>query len=364
MTSRFVFFLALLFAASPARAVDAPAASPITRLVNVAANLEVTVTTGSTTVFKGYTDEHGKFETTPLAPGVYSFQLRIPKTIITSARYTIALSGARPLGDALIGPGVALGMNAEVRRPGPVRGHVNALRALVPVSTTTTANAATPSKVNGPVATRTMAALPSANSPTRRVTSTQPAPVRTTPSSAAVTTTRAATPTPTTSGADASRTMTARPQSGMNSTAGTSTQSAPVRATQASAPAQSTGAATPPSKVNGPGATRTMAAPPRNGISSAATAMSTPAPTVRPTPTSTLPANAEAPSHLEPRPAITQPRIIDGRRCVWVPIAGTNLGHWMPDNTGAQSTNTSRSGVPTAPSPRRAPSPSSTAKRY
>ena len=315
MTSRFIFFLALLFTAASAGAADVTPA-PAIRYVDLAANLEVSVVKGGGTVFKGYTDERGRFETTPLEPGVYIFQLRIPKTMITPARYTLALSGARPLGDALVGGGVALALNAEVRRSGPVRGHVNGRRVIiVPAPAPLTAGAATPSPtVNRPVATRTMA-------------------------------------TP--------------PRSGINSTmTSTATQSAPARSSVAAAPVNRTAVATPSPTMNNPAVTRTMATPPRSSISSVPTATSTASLPLRATLASTASSTAPAPPRLVPRPANSQPRIVNGRRYVWVASApNSNLGYWAPDNIGVQPANAARTNVPTA-QPVRAPSPSPTPRRY
>jgi hypothetical protein len=154
----------------------------VTRLVNVAANLEVTVVSGDTTVYKGYTDGTGRFETTPLEPGIYIFQLRIPRTMITPCRYTLVLGGARPLGDALVGAGVALGMNAQVRRPGPVRGQVTGRRVILVPPTTATAGTATATKTNGPAGTRTSVTLP--RSQTNSTTTMSSIPLRATPVSA------------------------------------------------------------------------------------------------------------------------------------------------------------------------------------
>ncbi len=219
---------------------------------------------GRITVFKGYTDERGRFETTPLEPGVYIFQLRIPQTIInTPARYTLVLSGARPLGDALVGHGVALALNAEVRRPGPVRGHVNGRRVRVAPAPALGAQGATTTAATGnlPVVART------GTTPLRRTSS---------------------------------------------ATIATPTASTPMRAAVVSTPS----------------------------------------------------AASPATPSLIPRPANSQPRLVNGRRYVWVSNGpDSNLGSWVPDNTGAPVSKAAGGNVPSARSVR-PPSASPTPRRY
>ncbi len=231
----------------------------------------------SGTVFRGVTDGNGRFETTPLEPGVYFIQLRIPKTIAVPTRYTLALSGARPLGDALTGPGVALGMNAEVRRLGPVRGFVNGRRVAV---------APTP-------------AAP------------MPAPALLSPGAYR-----------------------------------------PLSANRAPVPASSpaVGALT---------VARPMGTPARTAINPGTTIVAASPPTLAASPargTMALPT-------LLPRPANSQPRLVNGRRYVWVASGrDSNLGYWASDNTAAQPAPGVRATVPSTSAVTR-PSPSPTPRR-
>lgn len=77
---------------------------------NVAPNIEVTVKQASRTLFKGITDASGRFFTTPLEPGVYTFELRRPKTALP-AQYFLLLSGAKPVSPATSDRRVVLRMH-------------------------------------------------------------------------------------------------------------------------------------------------------------------------------------------------------------------------------------------------------------
>jgi hypothetical protein len=111
---------------------------------SAAPGMQVVVKAGRATVFDGITDGTGRFVTAPLEPGVYTFEVRIPKNVVPPpARYFLALSGAKPVGDPMMKKGVPLMMGAEVRRPTSVRGQVTARRVTIVPAATTTA-AATP----------------------------------------------------------------------------------------------------------------------------------------------------------------------------------------------------------------------------
>lgn len=98
---------------------------------NGAPGLEVVAKIGRTVVFQGLTDGTGRFTTGPLEPGIYTFEVRVPKTIITPARYFLALSGAKPVSEPMMGPGLALSMNAQVRSARQVRGQVTGRRVII-----------------------------------------------------------------------------------------------------------------------------------------------------------------------------------------------------------------------------------------
>ena len=128
--------------------------------------LEVVASNGSAKVFQGLTDGSGRFSTGPLPPGMYKFEVRVPKTFITPARYFLALSGARPLGEPMMSRGVAVAMDAQVRRVGEVRGQVTARPVMIvpaansaPAATTTVPRTA-PSPAPAPAAMPTRSAVP------------------------------------------------------------------------------------------------------------------------------------------------------------------------------------------------------------
>jgi len=209
---------------------------------NPAPNVAVIVTNSQgTAVFEGITDGTGRFVTPPLAPDLYTIELRSLKTA-APARYFLALSGARPVGQAM-GNLMALKMQAQVTSTKPVTGEVRALRVvLVPASPTPAANPLTPA-----------------------VTSS--APVRTT-------------------------------------TAATASSPSATVAAPVSRPAA------------GPATSASF-------LSAARLPSSTPA---RPAPMSPL-------IH---RPAVTQPRTINGQRYVWQQASPTStLGRWVPESVPA-----------------------------
>ena len=103
--------------------------SPTAFASNPAPGVQVIVKNGSSTVFRGVTDGSGKFYTPPLAAGTYLFDVRGPKALAPN-RYFLALSGARPLGEAMTNTAGDLAMQAEVRDGKSVRGQVRAFRVL------------------------------------------------------------------------------------------------------------------------------------------------------------------------------------------------------------------------------------------
>ncbi len=124
--------------------------------------LEVVALKGSAVVFRGVTDAKGRFQTGPLEPGVYTIEVRtVPNTPPTSARFFLALAGAKPLGDATFRPGVAVAMNASVRNPAGIRGQVSARGGLVYVPRVAPTVASAPA----PVAPAISAPKPAASRP-------------------------------------------------------------------------------------------------------------------------------------------------------------------------------------------------------
>lgn len=340
---RLLLCAAILLAAAPGYALD------------VAANLEVTAMSGRTVVFKGYTDEHGRFETTPLPPGVYNFQLRIPKTITTPARYSLALSGARPMGDALVGPGVAVAMSAEVRRVTTVKGQASGRRVIL-VPATPPATAATNSATNStttlapsnnlavasnrpPNTASYMAAAPGARTNTAPISNTRTAPTAmsaaaaATPPKPAITYVAGRPPTGTTS---ASTTPVAGLNSGTTpvvrqstSAASTTTAGRPIVSSPGAKPGDKT---KPPTSVSqqrvvSPGAVSLSPATPQTAPASsqfASNASRAPGPQTSGAPLS--------------RAATYPPKIINGKRYIWVPVApGSNQGRWVPEATPTQT---------------------------
>jgi hypothetical protein len=66
--------------------------------------------------------------------------VRVPKTIITPARYFLALSGAKPISEPMMGRDVALSMDARVRSTRAVRGQVTARRVIIVPAPTASAS--------------------------------------------------------------------------------------------------------------------------------------------------------------------------------------------------------------------------------
>ncbi len=119
------FFRRLCYATFILAASSAPAANSVP-------GIEVVTMQGASVVHRAITDGKGRFETGPLAPGVYRVEVRtMPNTPPTAARFFLALAGAKPLGDATIRPGVALAMDAMVRNPNGIRGQVTARGGIV-----------------------------------------------------------------------------------------------------------------------------------------------------------------------------------------------------------------------------------------
>ena len=160
--SRCVLFLAgIVFAAANGFGATAP-------------GLEVIVTSDRSVVFEGITDAEGRFATTPLPPGIYTFEVRVPKTIGTESRYFLALSGAKPITQPLMRRDVAIMMDAQVRSVRSVRGQVTARHVTILTPPASAAPGANPAAA--PVANRRIAAP--------RVTAASPAPVARAPAAA------------------------------------------------------------------------------------------------------------------------------------------------------------------------------------
>lgn len=285
---------------------------------------------GGAVVFRGLTDDHGRFETTPLAPGVYTFQLRIPKTMITPARYSLALSGARPMGDALVGPGVAVAMQAEVRRNTSVKGQASGRRViLVPAANApaVTANAPAPGAVvrssNGTMMRVPVQSSPNTvarpNTPTAAgSTATTAVSTATRPSSASMTANRAVTPplasTPPRVNPSPATVVPNKPPTAV-ATARVSTATGPKIAAN--------------STVSRPAAAILVAQSP--GGASAAPRTAVTAPVTQPGGATVATTNATAPRYA--------PRVVNGRRYIWVPSApGSSIGRWVPDPTPPTAT--------------------------
>ena len=254
--------------------------------------MQVVVKSGRTTVFEGITDATGRFVTPPLEPGVYSFEVRIPKGFVSTARYFLALSGAKPLGEAMTGPRVPLMMSAEVRRPTSVRGQVTGRRGAIATATTTaqTAGATPTSGTTAPTAPRT------------------------------TTTTTASRPVP---------------SSGRSSIG---LRSAPLATT------------TPVQRAIAP---RTTSATPVRGA-------------FNPTRPPEAPTTGAAPGAqgLSARPAGFQPRIIDGRRHYWVPIApGSTIGRWVPERSARAAATAAPATPVQRTAPRATPTPTPSPRR-
>ncbi len=125
---------------------------------SAAPGVEVVVKAGRASVFQGLTDASGRFVTAPLEPGIYTFEVRIPKNVVTPARYFLALSGAKPMGEALMKPGVPLLMQAQVRRLTSVRGQVTARRVIIVPATGTTTTSTTGANAGSATSTATTTA--------------------------------------------------------------------------------------------------------------------------------------------------------------------------------------------------------------
>ena len=268
---------------------------------------------GRTKVFEGVTDASGRFVTTPLEPGLYTFELRIPKGFVSSARYFLALSGAKPVGDAMTSPAVPLMMQAQVRRLTSVRGQVTGRRvAVIPtIATTATGGTATTTTAGTTVATRV-----SATTPAR------------------------------TAGDVPAATVGARMSIGSRTIPARRTTAAPRSTGAVSATATPRTTTTPPAP-RAMTAPRTAAAPPTNSGRAVATTRAA-------TPTA---APATTTQGLAARPGNFEPRMINGRRHYWVPIApGSTLGRWVPDRAGRPGA-TAAPAQSTAPRPSPSPSP-------
>ena len=343
---RLICSAALLFVASAASAA------------NVVPGLEVVALKGSSTVFKGITDGRGRFETGPLEPGIYTIEVRIAKGMPpTSARYFLALAGAKPLGNAMIRPGVALAIGAQVRTSAGIRGQVSA-RGVVYVP----APSSSPASGNRSAATANVP-TPAANAIALRTSAPGPSP-------GPVASNRPATANPPVASA---RTRTGARTGAVASPTAISTVVSP----QAAVAARPIG--NQPKIINGrpspapAGSRATIAnasAPASNAI---ALRTPTPGPSTGPVarlaplnrPASANPpvafARTQAVARTIPAPPVKYPpKIIDGRRYFWVPIApGSNLGRWMPESVSRPAINAPRSSNARAPqaSPRPSPTP-------
>ena len=300
---------------------------------SAAPGVQVVVKAGRATVFEAVTDATGRFVTAPLEPGLYSFEVRIPKNVVTPARYFLALSGAKPVGEAMMMPGVPLMMQAQVRRPVSVRGQVTARRVvIVPAAGATTGTGT----AQGQSTTTTAGGVSRVASPGYSVPAgrTPAAPTTFTrqPSSAAASIGVRTTP----------RTVSTPPPRPLGSTP--ISRPPPITRATPAPTARPLMRNTPPPLVPAPRRTSTLARP--------ATAQTAPA---APQP------NAAG---LSQRPANSQPRMINGRLHVWVPIApGSTLGRWLPDR--AERPRSTQAAAPaTAAQPAKPkPSPSPTPRR-
>ena len=301
-----LFFAAIALAGSTAFGAAAP-------------GLEVIVRSGSSVVFEGVTDFEGRFATVPLPPGIYTFEVRVPKTIPTLARYSLALSGAKPVTEPLMRRDIAIMMDAQVRSPRPVRGQVTArnVTLLTPPATASpraiTAGASTPNRATAPPP-----ATVSSSAPALR-----PAPVRapasTTPSSTG--------PSP-----YQQRVINGR-----------------LHVWEPLAPGSRLGRWVPeqPGRVRAPTqAGPTTAQPPP---------AATPSQIAR---ASAVPASAATQS-ATPRPAAAQRRIINGKWHVWQPsVPGSTLGRWVPEQpAGARVSPASAATRTNAPATAATPAP-------
>ena len=152
--SRCSLFLAgIVLAASTALGATAP-------------GLEVVVTSGGSVVFEGITDAEGRFATTPLPPGIYTFEVRVPKTIGTESRYFLALSGAKPITQPLMRRDVAIMMDARVRSARSVRGQVTARHVTIFTQPASASPGANPASVPARVAPAAAARAPAASTAT------------------------------------------------------------------------------------------------------------------------------------------------------------------------------------------------------
>lgn len=120
------------------------AANPVPRM-------EVVARQGSTILYRGFTNDRGRFSTGPLQPGIYTIDvLTVPNTPPTSARYFLSLSGAKPVGEATLRPGIAVSMDASVRRPTSIKGQVTARGGVVYVRPREAVEASTPAAPTPP----------------------------------------------------------------------------------------------------------------------------------------------------------------------------------------------------------------------
>lgn len=119
------------------------------RAASVAPNVQVNLKQGRTKLFTGVTDASGRFTTTPLQPGIYTFELRALKTA-PPAQYFLLLSGAKPVSTAMADKKAVLMMDAQVRSPRSVTGQVTARRLRI---ATPEGTAAAPASVAAPART-------------------------------------------------------------------------------------------------------------------------------------------------------------------------------------------------------------------
>ena len=344
---------ALLFAVAAASAA------------NVVPGLEIVALKGSATVFRGVTDGRGRFETGPLEPGIYTIEVRISKTAPpTSARYFLAIAGAKPLGDAMIRPGVALAIGAQVRTSAGIRGQVSARGVVyVPAPSSSpasgnrsavTANVAPqrtpapgPNVLNRPATANPPVVSARTQAAARTVAAPPPAAMSTVASPQAAVAKRPAGNPPKINNGRPSPT----PAASRASIANVSAPAPNATALRTPTPAPSTGPvarlATSSRPVTGN--------PPAASARTQAVARTVPAPSPTALATVTNPESA-----LVRRPAGYQPRIINGRRYFWMPSApGGNWGRWMPESVSRPAINATRSSNASAPqaSPRPSPTP-------
>ena len=339
----------LLFVVSAASAVN-----------NGVPGLEVVAMQGSSTVFRGITDGSGRFQSGPLAPGNYTIEVRIAKGMPpSSARYFLALAGARPLGDAMIRPGVALAIGAQVRTSAGIRGQVSArgvvyvpAPAPAPTSNRATRTANVPAPAANAVALRTATAnLPVASARTQPVARTVPGPPPAAISKVPNPRAPVAQPPVGSQPKIINARPTPTPAAGRATIANVSAPAPNATALRTPIPRPGTGPVAPLATSRRPVATN----PPVAFVRTQTAARTVPA--ASPTPPVTV-SNPE--SVLVRRPAGYLPRIINGRRYFWVPSEpGSNFGRWTPESVSrpAITAPSSNNAPATQASPRPSPTP-------